>query len=354
MSSHPAQRMLYPLLRPFGAAYGALMAMRRRRYEEGTPQCTPAVPTVSVGNIGWGGSGKTPVTEWLLQWAAGAGVRPVVLTRGYKASPPRVPFLVTPDATAEQAGDEPLMLARNHFPAHVIVDPVRSRAVVWAQKHLAPQLFILDDGFQHLAVCRQCDLVLLTPADLDDEWNRVIPCGSWRENANALTRAHAILIKATPEEFDTLLPRIRQRLGHLNVPVFNFYLVPRGWHSVGRAERPVRPDLLKDRGYLLFSGVGNPAQVEATVSVHAGFPPVRHVVYSDHHAYTVADIRRMAAEGLPMVCTPKDAVKLASLPLPDEAHVVSFALETHFGAAWNTNQSFTEWWQDTWQAMLPA
>lgn len=191
MSSLPVQRALYPLLYPFSKIYSFAMSYRRKQYEAGAKeQFSPKAPCVSVGNISWG-SGKTPVVSWLLEWAEHNHYSPVVLTRGYKAAPPRTPYLVTPESTAKQAGDEPVMLATAHRKAHIVVDPIRKRSGAWAEKKFRPELMVLDDGFQHLAVNRDLNLVLLKPEDLTKEWDRVIPAGSWREDQSALSRAHA-------------------------------------------------------------------------------------------------------------------------------------------------------------------
>ncbi len=349
-----AQRVLRPVLRPLGLVYGAAMAVRRQRYEKGAAHVfRPSVPTVSIGNIGWGGSGKTPVVDWLLDWAGQEGLRSVVLTRGYKATPPTLPYVVEADSPASCAGDEPLMLARQHPQARIVVDPVRRRSGAWAEKSLAPDIFVMDDGFQHLAVRRDIDLVLLRPDDLKSEWNCVIPSGSWREGADALTRAGAILIKCSPSEFAALLPDVKKRLGRLSVPVFSFSLQPVGMQSVLGEEIVTSPGMIVRNGYSLFSGVGVPAQVERTVASYVGMSPSRYHVFPDHHDYTPDDVRSMAEEGLPLLCTPKDAVKVADLGLADVS-VWTLVLKTVFGPAWNTPDTFPEWWGNRWQALQSA
>ena len=142
-----------------------------------------------MGNISWGGTGKTPVVGWLLGWAAQKKLKAVVLSRGYKGKPPALPFLVEACGSPLESGDEPLMLAKLFPGASVLVDPVRSRAVRFAEKTLSPGLFVLDDGFQHLGVSRDLNILLLTPDDLGAGWNRVIPGGTWRENSGALADA---------------------------------------------------------------------------------------------------------------------------------------------------------------------
>ena len=143
------------------------MKARRFLWEKGLfKDFTPAYPCVAVGNIAWGGSGKTPLVDWLLSRTAKQGLEAVVLTRGYGAHPPVLPFPVSPASTAEEAGDEPLMLRLRHPAAAILVDPVRARAARLAEQTLNPDLLVLDDGFQHLAVRRHLNLVLLRPEDL--------------------------------------------------------------------------------------------------------------------------------------------------------------------------------------------
>lgn len=355
MASHRVQRIFFPLLWPLGKLYGYAMELRRRRYEQGAAACfIPSVPTVCVGNIGWGGSGKTPVVEWLLDWAVQKGLKPVVLTRGYKGAPSSLPCLVKPDSTAEEVGDEPLMLARKHPQARVVVDPMRRRSGAWAETHLSPDMFVMDDGFQHLAMSRNLDLVLLTPEDLVDEWNRVIPSGSWRENAAALQRANAILIKTSPESFDAMVPLFRKRLGNLNIPVYSFFLQPERIHSIYSEDDVVSVSQLADSGYALFSGVGNPSQVAMTAQKFIGTAPRVHHNYADHYCYTRADVIRMARDGLPLLCTPKDAVKVTALQREENLTIWTFSLKTMFGPAWNNTAAFPEWWDAAWQTMQSA
>ncbi len=350
MSSLPLQKVCYPLLRPLGAGYRVFMAVRRAAYRAGRLRVYQSrVPCVSVGNIGWGGSGKTPVVEWLLQWARDAGLHGVVLSRGYKAVPPRLPYEVTPDSDPREAGDEPLMLARRCPWAIVVVDPVRKRAADWAQKMLDPDVFVLDDGFQHLAVARDVDIVLLKQDDLVQEWERVLPSGSWREGAGALKDAHAFCIKATPEEFAALKPLLMRRLGAHGRPVFGFSLISAGLVSVNRQPAEEVADL-GGRPYALVSGVADPAQVCVSAQQFLGYPPVEQHIFADHHAFGPDDMRRMARAGVDLVCTPKDAVKLAA---QQDVAVWSLMPQTVFHSTLNTDvgTDFNEWWNKRWAAL---
>ena len=369
MNAKDLYHHLSPLLRPFSRPYALLMQRRRERYAKGKPaQFLPACPTVSVGNIAWGGSGKTPFVGWLLDWAKEAGLRAVVLSRGYGASPGDVPLLVTPDTPAAKAGDEPLLLARTYPEAPVVVFPRRAESARFAEAHLAPALVILDDGMQHLAVGRDCDLVLLRPEDVAEEWDRVIPGGSWREGASALASATAFAMKIAPDDLARLTPLITKRLSAFSAPLFSFMLKPTGlrplrWGcpqsdgaSGAMPGASGQCDDLYGQPYMLISGVGEPAQVEATAATLMGLAPAAHKIFADHHLFTEEDARaiRQAANAhapfLPILCTAKDAVKLEPLAALFQEHpVLVLEIGLAFGPALFTTKTFAEWWANWWQ-----
>lgn len=341
MSLLKVQRILSGILRPFSGLYAMLMSVRRRLWEKAVfPRLHPTCPCVSVGNISWGGTGKTPLVDWLLSQCDTAGLQAVVLTRGYKAKIKRPPMRVNRLHSPREVGDEPLMLAINHPNAVVLVDPNRRRAAAAAQQSLTPQLFILDDGFQHLPVNRHLDIVLLRPEDLDEQWNRVIPRGSWREGADALRRADIFCIKANPKEFLKLAPLIQTRLAAFKRPVFSFALRPTGLNRVDK-EGTATPDAFGGRPYALVTGVGNPEQVLQSTTAFMGYAPETHLPYPDHHPFDFYDARKLEKLGMPMLCTPKDEAKFARLPLQQ---VWSLRVGLFFGPAMWTRETFPQWW----------
>ncbi|NJB69103.1 tetraacyldisaccharide 4'-kinase [Desulfobaculum xiamenense] len=345
------QRRLGALLFLPSRAYAWGMRLRRQWYERGALEShRPPRPCVSIGNIGWGGSGKTPLTEWLLRWAARRDVSAVVLTRGYRATPPHPHYLVTETSTPREAGDEPLLLARSCPDGHVVVDPMRSRAAQWAWAELRPELFLLDDGFQHLKVQRDIDLVLLRPKDLNEEWDRVIPAGSWREDESALTRATAFLIKCSADEFLALEPLIRARLARFNAPVFNFSFKPLG---VKRLDLAQAAESFHGEPYLLVTGVGEPDQVVDTAEMLLGNRPELHLRYDDHHDYSQADWTHIRAQAdlkniSHILCTAKDAVKLARY---DTRHLWTFDHTLEFGPTFFAETTFPDWWGNWWDVL---
>jgi tetraacyldisaccharide 4'-kinase len=339
------QTALAPLLKPLSWGYGCVMRVREWLFKAGIkPSWKPKVVTVSVGNIGWGGTGKTPISGWLLGWATGNQTASLLLTRGYKAKPVKYPYVVLPGALPEEAGDEPLMLATENPRANIVVDPVRKRAGKWAVGKFNPGLIILDDGFQHMAVQRHCNLVLLKPEDLGSQWEKIIPAGSWREPKTALKRADAFLIKLGPQNFERILPIYRQLLGHLRKPIFSFQVVPTGLKQVIGGNRT--NDFEGER-YMLVTGVGDPKLVQRTAIQFIGYKPTKHMIYKDHHAYTKTDVTTMLAVAKAhdchaILCTPKDAVKLG--PLCTNLFW-QFDLRVDFGpSSIGDDITFASWW----------
>ncbi len=350
---------LSPLLRPLAVPYALLMQGRRSAYNRGFfASFKPDIPTIAIGNISFGGTGKTPLTDWLLTWAETRGLVPAVLTRGYKGMPGKAPLLVGPNTSVRLAGDEPLMLARRHPNSHILAFPRRDVSAEFAQKYLRPDLFILDDGMQHLAVNRHLNIVLLTQDDLGRQWNRVLPGGSWREGKSALSSASAFCIKSGPDEFAALEKSAKERLERLGVPLFSFSLKPLGLVSLFREGRAfgssdyMPREVYHNKPYVLLSAVGKPGQVEATATAFIGRRPDTHFKFEDHHGFSLSDFKMITRPGLPIVCTAKDAVKLSALfkktgrNLALGIYVLEVGVE--FGPALFTTDDFPAWWSGWW------
>jgi tetraacyldisaccharide 4''-kinase len=340
------QKQLSPILKPISGLYGAAMRARHKAWETSSSRYACDCPCVSVGNIAWGGTGKTPIVEWLMHWAAAERLRGVVLSRGYGAKIQNPPVRILSRHAPWEVGDEPLMLALSCPAVPVLVDPERRRSADWAMQHMRPQLVLLDDGFQHVALARDLDLVLLRPNDLRDEWNRVIPAGSWRESADALERAGAFLIKCSPDELHALAPSIVTRLERFGKPVFSFQLVPRCLRRVGGSETLSAPELIQ-HPYILLTGVGEPEQVKHTVADFMGYDPLESIFKPDHHRFAFDEVQALAHRRHMVICTAKDAVKLRMLPAPNFWYLET---DVRFGPAVWAEQNFPEWWEAWWRS----
>ena len=274
-------------MNPLSTIYGAVVRMRNALYDR---RLLPARRlqgfVVSVGNLSAGGSGKTPFVLMLGQYLKERGVKFDVLSRGYGRQSRGV-LLVDPSGLPGQLGDEPLLIARK-LDVPVIVGEDRYSAGLFAESRFGPQLHLLDDGFQHRALARDFDIVLVTPQDATD---KLLPAGRLREPPASLARAHAVVLAsgASPEAF----------------PLHN-QLVWRVRRGIVPQDVPPRP--------IVFCGIARPQNFVLQLRA-AGIDPVAEAFYRDHHAYSESDIRdllalRQKSDAGGFVTTEKDAVNL--------------------------------------------
>lgn len=295
----PSGRALRAALVPVAVAYGAVTALRNRLYDTGwlPAQRVPA-QVLSVGNIAVGGTGKTPTALWLAERLAARGRCVGIVARGYRKQ--RRGVVVVGDGervlvSAEEGGDEAVLLARR-FAGPVVTGERRTEAATAACARFGLDTVVLDDGFQHRALARDADLVLVDGAA--DAW--VLPAGPLREPAAALARARALLA------VDAVSPP------PVGVPLFHGRLRPTTLvRALGTTwvEEPL--DALRGRAVVAVAGVARPERFVATLA-GIGVVVRRLLRFPDHHAYAPADIAAIAAaagEG-PVVTTEKDLVKL--------------------------------------------
>jgi len=297
------------LLAPLGALYGAAAAARAAAYRRGwLTRARLGGPVISVGNLSVGGTGKTPVVALLAAMLRDAGRPVAVLSRGYRGSF-RGDCLIVSDgqgvhAGPEEAGDEPVMLARAVPGIVVAVGRRRDRVGRAVEQRFGSRVYVLDDGFQHLRLRRDLDLVCASGADLVD---RPLPAGRLRESTAALARADLVLLDADGAAVAGLAAVHPGRVLRLRRRVVGFF----GLDGTEQAA-PAHPFLL--------SGIARPERFHGDVT-----PRVGHVsgtaVFADHHVYTAADLagveaRARAAGADAVVTTAKDAVRLPPLSLP--------------------------------------
>ena len=243
---------------------------------------------ISVGNLSVGGSGKTPFVILLGELLKARGIPFDVLSRGYGRQTRGV-LLVDPGGSSRDFGDEPLLIARR-LDIPVILGEERYQAGIFAEQKFGPRLHLLDDAFQHRALARDFDIVLVTA---DDARDHLLPAGRLREPLTALQRADAVVLTAgaAPDLFSVdgkLVWRVRRGISAENVP-----------------PKPVA-----------FCGIARPQNFVLQLR-KAGIEPAAEAVYRDHHAYTENDIRELLAlktqsEAGGFVTTEKDAVNLGA------------------------------------------
>jgi tetraacyldisaccharide 4'-kinase len=264
---------------------------------------------VSVGNLTCGGTGKTPVVEMVVRDLLGRGWRPAILSRGYRAAPGEG------SAAGALANDEYHVLRENLPGVPHYQGPRRAETAAVAVSDGADVL-VLDDGFQHVALRRDLDIVLLD-STRPFGGGRVLPAGLLREPVGAL--AHADLIAWTraelvdPEQLDDLGAWLARRFPVL--PQLRLRTRPKAWCELNGAA--LAPGALAGRRVLGFAGVGNPDAFRRQV-LALGVEIAGWVAYRDHHAYRAGDVdelrgRARAVEAESLVMTQKDAVKVRGL-----------------------------------------
>ena len=304
----------FTALVPLSFLYGAGMRLHRLLVK---PKELPR-PVISVGNLTWGGTGKTPVVISLARFLEGNNLRACVLSRGYRRKSNGKQPLVVSDgknivAWPFDAGDEPALIARSVPRAVVMSGSDRFACGLAATERFNPDVFILDDGFQHWALRRNFDIICVNAVNPFGN-GRLIPAGVLREPVSALRRAQAIVITnadmCPAEPLAGLIKKIRRETG-APVAATRYALT-----SVTRLtdNTPMNVTEAIPHPVTAFSAIADNNRFKTTLQQH-GLTVERHVTFRDHHWFTSSEIEALlaAAGNNPIVTTEKDAVRLAPL-----------------------------------------
>lgn len=305
---------------PWQLAYGALLSSRARRLRSRAERLP--IPVVSIGNLHWGGAGKTPFTLALAERLADSGRRVAILSRGYGRTS-RGPLVVCrgagPTVDMAAAGDEPFLLARALPDVPLVVGERRIEAgrLALAELSPSPELFLLDDGFSHAALARDLDLLLFPAAD---PWagGRLLPAGRLREPLAAASRAAAVVLTGAPADE----PDSGAALAGA--------LAPFGFGGVGFASATVAAEphyvsgeaLPRETPVYAVAAIARPDSFFATAR-STGLALVGSRAFADHHVYSERDLLAIAAAAhaagaKALLATAKDRAKLegrTELPL---------------------------------------
>ena len=301
--------------RLLGTAFGAIGALRVEAYRRGLlPRYRLAGPVVSVGNLGVGGSGKTPVVQRVAELLRDAGEPVAVLSRGYGGRFAGEALIVSDgtsvQASAAEAGDEPVMLARS-LPGVVVAIGARRDAVGRAvEARFGRRVHVLDDGFQHLRLERDLDLVCLDVRDLEDQ---PLPAGRLRERPAALARAGLVLLTRLEAASEAELRVLETRVG----PERTLRVERRvtGWTTTaGASGAPPK------RAFLL-AAIARPERFERDVAA-AGVAVTGRAFFRDHHRFRERELAAVAQQARlggadAIVTTSKDAVRLETTTLAE-------------------------------------
>ncbi|HMM34204.1 MAG TPA: tetraacyldisaccharide 4'-kinase [Thermoanaerobaculia bacterium] len=304
-----------PLLLPLSGLYGAGVALRLALYRRGLLAVRAAArPVVSVGNVAAGGTGKTPFVRWLAGELLRRGRHPSILTRGYGRGS-RGTVVVSDGrgafATVADSGDEPALLARALPSVPIVADARRRDAAARAETLGTPvDLHLLDDGFSHVALARDVDVVLLD-ATAPDAGGALLPAGRLREPLSSLARADLLVVTKTEQSDPGPALEIARRFAP-GVPVYRARTEVLG--VTGRDGLPVEPGDLPPGTAVAVAGIARPEAFGATLA-SIGIEPVELLSFRDHEPYGPASLGRIEraleeSGATAVVTTEKDAVKL--------------------------------------------
>jgi tetraacyldisaccharide 4'-kinase len=338
--------MLFTIGRIFSPLYAMAMRFREYLYARGVfkQHRLPAF-VISVGNITIGGTGKTPLVQCIAAKALRQGKKPAVISRGYGGKATRQINIVSDGKdiflSAVEAGDEPRLLAENLPGVPVLTGIKRYIPGQHAIHKLGADCIILDDGFQHLGVKRDLNLVLFN-ADSPLGLNRVLPGGDLRESLDALKRADGFIITGCHDENRQEVVLFQHYLENRfpDRPFFygKYVPLPHLKKGLGQSITSMAITEVLELPLYGFCGIANPASFKTLLDCH-GFKINGFLAFQDHHVYTHKNKRTLLdrahySGAQALITTSKDFVKLKSI-MPTDMPIFSLEIELVLDAAFD-------------------
>jgi len=280
---------------------------------------------LSIGNLTVGGTGKTPAAAMIAEWALKEGYRPAILSRGYGGKHRGKTFEVSDGqhlyCTPEEAGDEPYLLAKNLQKVPVVLSKARYEAGLLASERHGSNFFILDDGFQHIRLKRDLDLVLLDATSPFGNMH-LLPRGPLREPVDHLRRADVFIITRTGQGTSLILMNyLRKKFG--GKPAFQSEHVPENLilPNLGHTHAP---DFIRGKRVVGFAGIAKPDGFRDTL-LKLGAEIALFKVFRDHHVFNRPELQELVGERHRLradllITTEKDYVRFVQLA-PTENHL---------------------------------
>ncbi|GAB2767607.1 tetraacyldisaccharide 4'-kinase [Salinimicrobium soli] len=315
-----ARKLLYP----FSLLYDGITTLRNKFYDNGIFESQSFdLPVIAVGNLSVGGTGKSPMVEYLMHLLE-EQYRVASLSRGYKRSSKGF-LLLNGKESAAEVGDEPLQFKLKFPQALVAVDEKRAHGIKELLKlKTPPEVIILDDAFQHRKVKAGFYILLTSYSDLycDD---LVLPAGNLRESSTGAKRADVIVVTKcpiglSPKEQETLKNKLQIKRGQ---PVF-FSSIAYSKEIFGEAE-PLPLKELQKRHFSLVTGIANPKPLLDHLQKEG--LKFEHIAYPDHHNFSTSEIEQLQQKEL-ILTTEKDFVRLKEYIPADKLFYLPIA--THF------------------------
>jgi len=327
-------------LRVASYGYGAAVRVRAAAYS-GIPSFQHRVRAhvVSVGNITVGGTGKTPVTQYIAGRYIEMGHRVAVLCR----PAPTRGVVVVSDGEAllvndwEHTGDEPQLIARKVPGAIVMVCADRLRSARMAVNEYRAEVIVLDDGFQHMRLARDEDIVVLDATQPLDMLH-LLPRGTLREPPGALKRATRIVLTHTDRcaDHDETVRLVKRYAPNVPITCTTHRTTEVRLLSRRRGQSDLAP--LAGRRVVVFSAIGNPSSFEHSVAA-TGAETACTIRFADHHVYAAADVKQIDRavdqhQADAAVTTEKDAIRLSEESVPFPLYTMGVEIALTEGATW--------------------
>lgn len=323
------------ILPPLARLYSLVVNARNRLYEKGFLESfSLGAPVISIGNITVGGTGKTPLVAFTAELLAEIGEKVCILTRGYGRDDSDKGILVSDGekilTDVKKAGDEPFELA-GKLPgkAVIIADKNRAEAGRWALEKFGITAFILDDGFQHLRVRRDLNIVCIDAMNPFGN-EKPLPEGILREPLQNLKRADAIVI--TRANLSKNIENLKLQIAKYNKDCsifvshneFSSFVEIRDFYKKQNSE--TQDSKLKERDSFAFCALGNPNNFFKQLR-QENFKIALTETFPDHHFYTQKDVENLESKAkkqniINLLTTAKDAVKLADLKFTIPCYIV--------------------------------
>ena len=330
-------------LRPVALVYEFASLVRSTAYETGYLRTVRVGrPVISVGNLTMGGTGKTPIVAMLAAFLTEQNVRVAILTRGYGRRSKGRQVVHAGDANLEKAtadvvGDEPALLARELDDVAIVVDADRVSAAEWAIAAADADVLLLDDGFQHLRLARDLNLLVLDATD-PFGGGYLPPSGRLREPLQAIKRADAVIVTRSDRPFDgDAITRVVTAARSAETPIYFAYHDITGLRALGPLESSRTVASLRGKRVGVITAIGNPAVFVEDLE-NVGMDVVSTSLFPDHHAFGQHDLDRAAVAAATagaeiLLTTEKDAVKLERLQIkPNQLFAVRIAFRSEHEA----------------------
>ena len=302
-------------------------------------------PVICVGNLTTGGTGKTPAVIALSRILGANNHHPAILSRGYKRRS-KASVLVVSDgksilAIPEESGDEPYLIASTLKNVPVVVGADKYKSGICSAEHAGVNLFILDDGYQHLKLHRDINILLIDASNPCGN-GYLLPKGILREPFNGISRADCVIVTRANEGNKNIAETLIRKYNR-DVPIF--YASYKTADITDPAGNSQGTDIIKGKKVFMFAGIANPGSFRRSIEDTGGMV-IGEMLYPDHYWYKNDDLNKIIKEASRLsadaiITTAKDAVRLHGLDLYDKTGLEMKFLILHVEMM--IDKGFEEW-----------